>query len=71
MTTENDLLNRKLFDDLDRNTFEVNPKWTRKFPDPSKTLVLKLQTPISPKLFKSDKRFIARSEDNRCFLIEF
>ena len=42
----------------------LNPEWTRKFLDPSKILVPKLQTTISPKLFKAYKRFIARSKDN-------
>ena len=41
-----------------------NPEWTRKFPDPSENLVLKLQTAISPELLKSDKRFIARSKED-------
>ena len=57
-----------------KEDFEMifNPKWTRKFPDPSKNLVFKLQITISPKVLKSDKRFIARSkEDNQGFQFNF
>ena len=50
----------------------INPEWRRNSPDPSKNLVLKLQTAISPKLFKSKKRFLARSKEyNQGFQFDF
>ena len=52
-------------------TINVDPKWTRTFPHPSKTLKL-WKLAISPKLFKSDERFMARSkEDNQGFRFDF
>ena len=51
---------------------KFNLKLTRKILDPSKNRVLKLQTAISPKLFKSDKRFTELSkEEHQGFQIKF
>ena len=41
----------------------INPEWRLNFRDPSKNLLPKLQTAISPKVFKSDNQFLARSKE--------
>ena len=55
-----------------KNLVSFKPGWQRNFRDPSKNLVIKFQTAISPELFQSDKQFIARSkEDNQGFQFDF